>query len=61
MLVTHDLAEAAFFSRRLVLLRDGRIVQEGSLEDLARSPAEPFVSRFVTAQRRLVLPVEPGA
>jgi osmoprotectant transport system ATP-binding protein len=59
--VTHDLAEAAFFSRRLVLLRDGRVVQEGSLEDLARSPAEPFVSRFVTAQRRLALAAEPGA
>jgi osmoprotectant transport system ATP-binding protein len=56
--VTHDLAEAAFFSRRLVLLRDGRIVQEGALEDLARAPAEPFVARFVSAQRRLVLPAE---
>jgi osmoprotectant transport system ATP-binding protein len=58
LFVTHDLAEAAFFSSRLVLLRDGRIVQEGALEDLARAPAEPFVSRFVAAQRRLVLPGE---
>jgi osmoprotectant transport system ATP-binding protein len=56
--VTHDLAEAAFFSRRLVLLRDGRIVQVGALEDLARAPAEPFVARFVAAQRRLALPAE---
>jgi osmoprotectant transport system ATP-binding protein len=61
VLVTHDLAEAAFFSPRLVLLRDGTIVQEGSLEDLARAPAEPFVARFVSAQRRLVLPAEPRA
>jgi osmoprotectant transport system ATP-binding protein len=59
--VTHDPAEAAFFSRRLVLLRDGRIVQEGSLGDLARAPADAFVSRFVSAQRRLVLPAEPRA
>ena len=59
--VTHDLAEAAFFSGRLVLLRDGRVVQEGSLDALARAPAEPFVARFVRAQRRLVLPAEPGA
>jgi osmoprotectant transport system ATP-binding protein len=56
--VTHDLAEAAFFARRLVLLRDGRVVQEGALEDLARAPAEPFVARFVAAQRRLALPAE---
>ncbi len=59
--VTHDLAEAAFFSSRLVLLREGHVVQEGSLDDLARAPAEPFVARFVGAQRRLVLPREPGA
>ncbi len=59
--VTHDLAEAAFFSRRLVLLRDGRIVQQGSIDDLVRSPAEPFVTRFVRAQRSLVLPPEASA
>lgn len=51
LLVTHDIAEAAFFSRRLVLMRQGRIVQQGSLDELVRSPAEPFVERFITAQR----------
>ena len=55
MLVTHDLAEAAFFARRLVLLRDGRIVQHGSIETLLRKPAEPFVTHFVEAQRRLTV------
>ncbi len=59
--VTHDLAEAAFFSSRLVLLREGRVAQEGSFGDLAGSPAEPFVARFVGAQRRLALPPEPRA
>lgn len=51
VLVTHDLVEAAFFSSTLVLMRDGRIVQTGSLEALARSPAEPFVDTFLRAQR----------
>ncbi len=51
VLVTHDLAEAAFFSRRLVLLADGRIVQEGSLAELKQQPADDFVRRFVDAQR----------
>jgi osmoprotectant transport system ATP-binding protein len=51
VLVTHDLDEAAFFAQRLVLLRDGRIVQEGRLQDLARAPADPFVTRFLQAQR----------
>ncbi len=61
VLVTHDLAEAAFLARRLVLLRDGAVVQEGTLEDLARRPAGPFVARFVRAHRTLRLPAEDGA
>ena len=56
VLVTHDLAEAAFFSRRLVLLRDGRVAQEGTLEELARAPADAFVSAFVHAHRAVALP-----
>jgi osmoprotectant transport system ATP-binding protein len=53
VLVTHDLAEASFFSHDLVLLRAGQIVQRGSLEDLVQRPADPFVSSFVRAQRLL--------
>jgi osmoprotectant transport system ATP-binding protein len=59
LLVTHDLAEAAFFADELVLLREGVIVQRGTLDELVRAPADPFVSRFVGAQRALRLP--PGA
>ncbi len=51
VLVTHDLGEAAFFADRVALLRDGQIVQQGSPADLWRRPADPFVTRFVQAQR----------
>jgi osmoprotectant transport system ATP-binding protein len=51
VLVTHDLGEAGFFGDLIVLLREGRIVQQGSLADLVRAPADPFVTRFVNAQR----------
>ena len=51
LLVTHDLAEAAFFGHVLVLLQDGRVVQRGSLQDLVTHPAAPFVTEFVRAQR----------
>jgi osmoprotectant transport system ATP-binding protein len=53
VLVTHDLAEAAFLGHRIVLLREGRIVQEGTLDELVHQPADPFVTAFVNAQRRL--------
>ena len=51
VLVTHDLGEAAFLADRVVLLRKAEIVQHGSPADLWRSPADPFVTRFVQAQR----------
>jgi len=51
VMVTHDIAEAAFFGHTLVLMRDGRIVQTGSFKELAQTPAEPFVEQFITAQR----------
>ena len=51
VLVTHDMGEAGFFGDRIVMLREGRIVQQGSLQDLLESPAEPFVEQFINAQR----------
>jgi osmoprotectant transport system ATP-binding protein len=51
VLVTHDLAEAAFLAARAVLLRDGRIAQQGPVEELSRAPADAFVARFVRARR----------
>ena len=54
LLVTHDMAEAAFFSRHIVLMRDGRIVQQGSYQRLATAPTERFVSDFMRAQRGLL-------
>lgn len=55
LMVTHDMAEAAFFADRIVLLMEGRIVQEGTIEDLRDRPASPDVTAFMTAQRSLVL------
>ncbi len=51
VLVTHDLAEAAYFADEIVLLQGGRVVQRGPFADLLERPADPFVSRFVNASR----------
>jgi osmoprotectant transport system ATP-binding protein len=53
VLVTHDMAEAAFFAPRLVLMHAGRIVQQGSWRALEEEPTNEFVAHFVRAQRRL--------
>jgi osmoprotectant transport system ATP-binding protein len=51
VLVTHDIAEAEYFGDLIVLLRDGRIVQQGRMTDLVDRPADDFVIRFLNAQR----------
>ena len=55
LLVTHDLAEAAYLGDIIVLMNDGRIVQRGSIADLRERPASNFVSDFINAQRGLAL------
>jgi osmoprotectant transport system ATP-binding protein len=51
VLVTHDLGEADHFADRIVLLKDGQVVQDGATAELWSRPADPFVTRFVQAQR----------
>ncbi len=53
IVVTHDLAEAAWFADRLVLLGQATVMQDGSFADLRDRPAADFVHQFVQAQRRL--------
>jgi len=55
LLVTHDLAEAAYLGDEIVLVNEGRIVQQGSLADLREKPASDFVSEFINAQRSLAM------
>lgn len=53
VLVTHDVAEAAWLGDTLVLLRAGKVLQQGGIDELLDAPAEPFVHRFMHAQRHL--------
>jgi osmoprotectant transport system ATP-binding protein len=55
VMVTHDLVEAAYFAEHVVLLKEGCIVQQGSLTELELEPAEAFVSDFIHAQSKLVM------
>src|SRR5262245_59171867 len=51
VMVTHDMGEAGFFGDRVLLLGDGRIVQDGTLDELIAAPADDFVRQFISAQR----------
>ncbi len=45
--VTHDQVEAMSMADRVVLIREGRIEQDGSPEDLYARPATMFAARFI--------------
>lgn len=45
--ITHDLNEAIFLGDRIAVMRDGRIVQVGSPEEILTDPANDYVAQFV--------------
>jgi osmoprotectant transport system ATP-binding protein len=50
ILVTHDLVEAARLGDWVVLLKGGKIIQQGLFAELSLHPTDPFVSEFFHAQ-----------
>jgi osmoprotectant transport system ATP-binding protein len=53
LIVTHDIDEAMRMGDRVVLMRDGRIVQADPPARLLAAPADPFVAGFVGQDRAL--------
>jgi thiamine transport system ATP-binding protein len=47
LVVTHDRDEAVLVSDRLALMREGTIVQTGTLEEILAHPADEWVTEFV--------------
>jgi len=47
VMVTHDQDEAMAMADRLVVMRDGRVQQAGTQEDLYERPLTPFVAGFI--------------
>ncbi|MEK0085763.1 quaternary amine ABC transporter ATP-binding protein [Benzoatithermus flavus] len=56
--ITHDFAEAVRLADRIAIMRDGRIVQTGTPEELVLAPADPYVAAFTReAPRARILTV----
>lgn len=45
--ITHDLNEAMRLGDRIAVMRDGRIVQQGTAEDILVRPANDYVASFI--------------
>lgn len=51
--ITHDLDEAVRIGDRIAIMRDGRVVQIGTAEDIVMHPATDYVADFVAGISRL--------
>ncbi len=50
VLVTHDVREAMRLGTFLVVMADGRILQQGPLADVMESPTDPRVAKLFADQ-----------
>ncbi len=51
--ITHDLDEAVRVGDRIAIMRDGRVVQIGTAEEIVMHPADDYVADFVAGISRL--------
>lgn len=51
--ITHDLDEAVRIGDRIAIMRDGKMVQIGSAEEIVMQPEDDYVSDFVAGISRL--------
>jgi len=54
ILVTHDLNEAVFFGDKILLMKEGSLIQQGTITDFINHPTEPFVTKFIKSQRSTI-------
>ena len=54
--VTHDQVEAMTLADRIVVLKDGQIMQQGSPRALYETPANSFVAQFIGSPRMNLIP-----
>jgi iron(III) transport system ATP-binding protein len=53
LIVTHDAEEAMFMADRIALMREGRVIQCGTPQELYLRPLDPFVATFLGEVNRM--------
>ncbi|MGI9372408.1 MAG: ABC transporter ATP-binding protein [Hyphomicrobiales bacterium] len=60
LLVTHDPIEAMWLADRIVLMREGRLVQSGTADELYNAPVDSQAARFFSAFNEFLGHVQDG-
>jgi len=61
LMVTHDAEEAMYMADRIAVMREGRLIQVGTPEELYCSPADAFVAAFFGEVNHIYSAVANGA
>ncbi|MFP6683106.1 MAG: ABC transporter ATP-binding protein, partial [Polyangiaceae bacterium] len=49
LLITHDLASARYLADRIMVMKDGKIVEQGPSDELLNDPQHPYTQRLLAA------------
>ncbi|PIE08909.1 MAG: peptide ABC transporter ATP-binding protein, partial [Rhodobacterales bacterium] len=49
LFVTHDIALARHFCDRIVVLNEGRVVEQGPADQVIQTPADPYTKQLIAA------------
>ena len=60
ILVSHDLGVIAEMCDRVVVMKDGAVVETGSVEQILRQPREEYTRRLIASQPSLMTPAVGG-
>jgi osmoprotectant transport system ATP-binding protein len=52
ILVTHDMTEALLLADRIIVIRAGKILQNGAAHELLAAPADPYIEKLLSTPRR---------
>ena len=58
--VTHDQQEAFAVADRVIIMHQGRIVQQGTPQAVYRQPASPWVARFLGLSNLIPVALPPS-
>jgi len=56
IIVSHDIALIASFADRIVVLRDGKLIEQGSVSAITKLPADSYTQHLMmlSAQRSII-------
>jgi peptide/nickel transport system ATP-binding protein len=53
MFITHDIGQACYISDRVLVMKDGKLVESGSVDDVIFNPKDDYTQRLLADVPRL--------